>query len=383
MLNGTELNILFSQVFGYSATDCGHRIGFLVDVPTQSSDDTKDWRERRELTMRWARSLAQTAHHACMVYAYESVGRNNAELVHPLHGIILTENVPNTASELNHHYGEIAEPEDVYSRAEFWIALTQYSATAPLKMAAARYGFKAATMPGFTLSMLPALSINVNEIDARVTKLANALTQAHTAVLIFDVHGSSYELTLDLRYRLGFASSGRFTMNGQAGNLPSGEAYIVPYEGETLGILSSSSGILPIERDGEIALCEVSENRVVCVDGANAWADELRQSVELDPARANVAELGLGVLGEWGIEAVGHILLDEKLALHIALGRSEHLGGVTSPSDFKSPSHVSHIDYVFHPRLMPDIRITKGILMFDDGEVEFVSNDRYQYDRLN
>ena len=382
MLTGTELNRLFSHVFGYSEQESGHRIGFLVDVPTTALDDTQDWRNRRELVMKWARVLSDTAHHACMVYAYESVGRGNADLVHPVHWISLTEMVPNTSDELNLLHGEIADAEEVYSRAEFWIALTQYSATAPLKIAAARYGFKAATMPGFTLSMMPALEIDVDEIDRKVSKLAKALTQAHTAVIRFDVLGTQYELTLDLRFRMGFASSGRFSANGQAGNLPSGEAYIVPYEGEKNGIVSVSSGILPIECDGEIALCEVEENRVVCIDGTNGWADRLRQSIEQDPARANVAELGLGILGEWGVEATGHVLLDEKLAVHIALGRSEHLGGVTSPSDFKSPENVSHIDYVYHRKLMPDIRIVKGVLMFPDHESVFVIDDRYQYDNL-
>ncbi len=381
-MNGTELNLLFSQVFGYSSTEASHRMGFLVDVPSVAADDTQDWADRRALVMRWARALNKTSYHACMVYAYESVGRGNADLVHPVHAIALQDEIPTTAAELNQYMGETADIAEIYSRAEYWIALTQYSATAPLKIAASRYGFKAATMPGFTLSMLPALSVDVAAIDARVTKLANALTKAHTAILTFDVCGSLYELTLDLRFRMGFASSGRFTRPGQAGNLPSGEAYIVPYEGEKIGMISLTGGILPIERNGEIALCEVAENRVVCIDGDNAWAESLRQSIAEDPARANVAELGLGVLGEWGVEAVGHVLLDEKLAVHIALGRSEHLGGVTSPADFKSPANVSHIDYVYHRKLMPNIRIARGILCFEDHDAVFVEHDKYQYDNI-
>lgn len=326
--------------------------------------------------------LNKTSFHACMVYAYESVGRGNADLVHPVHAIALHEEIPPTAAELAEHTGETADISEIYSRAEFWIALTQYSATAPLKVAASRFGFKAATMPGFTLSMLPALAVDIAAIDARVTKLAQALSKAHTAILTFDVQEAQYELTLDLRFRMGFASSGRFTKPGQAGNLPSGEAYIVPYEGEKIGIVSLTGGILPIERNGDIALCEVSENRVVCIDGENVWADALRQSIAEDPARANVAELGLGVLGEWGVEAVGHVLLDEKLAVHIALGRSEHLGGVTSPADFLKPSNVSHIDYVYHHKLMPNIRIARGVLCFEDRDVVFVENDKYCYDNI-
>lgn len=375
-----DLNRLFSQVFGYHANESGHRFGFLVDVPCQASDDTPDWKQRRELVMESALALTQQGRHACLVYAYESVGRGNADLIHPVYAISLADSIPATANDLMAYSGNGLAIEDVYARAEFWIALTQYSATAPLKLAAAQYGFRAATMPGFTLSMLPALGIDIEAIDERVQKLAKSLTHAHTALLTFNVHQTRYELRLDLRHRMGFASSGRFLTNGQAGNLPSGEAYIVPYEGERPGLISRSEGILPIEKNGEIALCEIAENRVVCVDGNGKWPSDLRNAIAQDPARANIAELGLGVLGEFGIEAVGRVLLDEKLAVHIALGRSEHLGGVTSPSDFLSPENVSHIDYVYHRKLMPSIRIERGILESNDRTILFVENDRYNYD---
>lgn len=377
-----DLNKLFSQVFGYGAHESGHRFGFLTDVPNVAEQDTPDWRARRALVAEWAQKLAKQGRHACIVYAYASVGRGNADLIHPVCPIALGDVIPATAADLEAYPSQGSPAAEVYGRAEFWIALTQHSATAPLKLAAARYGFRAATMPGFTLSMLPALGVDLEAVDARVSKLAQLLTASHSATLTFDAGGAAYTLRLDLRHRMGFASSGRFLTNGQAGNLPSGEAYIVPYEGECAGVLSRTSGILPIERDGEIALCEVAENRIVCVEGNGKWADGLRASIAGDPARANLAELGLGVLGEFGIEAVGHVLLDEKLAVHIALGRSEHLGGVTSPADFSSPSNVSHIDYVYHHKLMPHVRIARGVLETDDNAFVFVENGKYRFDAI-
>lgn len=375
-----DLNKLFSQVFGYDPTESGRRFGFLVDVPLTDDQDNPDWRARREFVVECAKHLSQQARHACIVYAYASVGRGNADLINPVYPIAIGDGIPATAVDLEAYSSHGTGVKDVYARAEFWIALTQYSATAPLKLAAALYGFRAATMPGFTLSMIPALSVDLEAIDQRVSQLARMLTLAHTATLTFDVQETSYKLRLDLRHRMGFASSGRFLTNGQAGNLPSGEAYIVPYEGECAGILSRTEGILPIENNGEIALCEVAENRVVCVEGNDKWSTDLRASISGDPARANIAELGLGVLGEFGIEAVGHVLLDEKLAVHIALGRSEHLGGVTAPSDFLSPANVSHVDYVYHHKFMPHIRIARGVLSTDDADFVFVENDKYRFD---
>lgn len=382
MLNGTELNLLFSQVFGYSSQESGHRMGFLVDVPSLASEDTPQWQARRRLVMRWARTLARVSFHACMVYAFESVGRAGTDFIHSLHFVALSDEVPDTADELSHYRGAIAEAEEVYTRAEFWIALTQHSVSAPLKNAAIRSGFRAVTLSGLVESMFPALSVDLLSIESRVTKLASALTMAGLARLEFDVRGERYELVFDLRYRMGFAHTGRYAENTQVGSLPAGEAYIVPYEGEKIGIISMTEGILPIEKDGEIALCEISENRVVCIDGDNAFAESLRKSMMMDRMRTNVAELGLGILSEWGIEPTGLMQLDEKLGVHVAFGRSENIGGVTSPSDFKSPATVSHTDFVFHRSLMPDIHIVRGALHGDGRVKVFMSNDKYMWDML-
>jgi leucyl aminopeptidase (aminopeptidase T) len=43
----------------------------------------------------------------------------------------------------------------------------------------------------------------------------------------------------------------------------------------------------------------------------------------------------------------GNVLEDEKAGPHIALGRSEHLGGVTGPDAFSDPRHVWHEDFVY------------------------------------
>ncbi|MBQ1265680.1 MAG: hypothetical protein IIY06_02770 [Proteobacteria bacterium] len=382
-MTGEELDRLFSQVFGYRQGEIGHRFGFIVDVPSDPSKDTIDWKRRRALVQQWAQSLGDVPNHLCAVFAYVSPGQGNMDLLWPAYELEIGQPVPDSAQALSAL--EVAsQPFDaIYGRSEYWIALTQYSTTAPLKMAAARFGFKAATMPGFTEAMIPALCVDIDEVHKRVMRLAKALTWADSVRICFDAAGKLCDLVLDLRHRMGFASSGKLNNIGQAGNLPSGEAYVVPYEGEKRGIVSLSNGILPIEYAGEIALCEVSENKIVCIDGEGEWVDRFRKFILADPARANVAELGLGVLGDWGIEAVGAILLDEKLALHIATGRSEHLGGVTSPSDFLAPENVCHVDYVYHKSLQPNIRILSGELCRGREHIQFVENDCYLYDKVS
>lgn len=380
-MNGRKLNHLASQVFGYADSEIGHRIGFLVDVPSEPADDTVDWQQRRAMAMHCAQILANFQH-ACMFYAYQSVGRSNADLIHPVHAIALGDEVPGSAAQLDAYPGEVCEISDVYNHAEFWMVFTQYSATVPIRLAAARYGFRAVTLPGMCSSMLPALDIDVAETDRRVTLLTRALTDADTAEIVFDVAGRHFTLAVDLRYRMGIGILGGISCNGQVVTLPPGEAYIVPYESEKNGLISFTSGELPIQKNGDIAVCDVSENRVICIDGDNAFAEDLRRAMMREPAFANIAKLGLGILGDLGIQPVGSHLYDERLGLHIGLGRSEYLGGVTSPSDFRDHRMVSHVDYIYHPALMPDIRIDHAKLIFKDHEASFIENGHYCYDRI-
>ena len=110
---------------------------------------------------------------------------------------------------------------------------------------------------------------------------------------------------------------------GEAGNLPSGETYIVPYEGE-VDIPSQTAGTLPVQHGQEVVLYEVEANRVKKVLSEGDQAKREAALLEQEPAYGNMAELGFGVLGDFGLEPIGQILLDEKLGFHIAFGRSSN-----------------------------------------------------------
>ena len=170
----------------------------------------------------------------------------------------------------------------------------ELSATAPLKVAVRQGGFRAATMPGFLPSMIPALKLDYEEINRRVNLLKEWLDAADAAVCRFTAGGADHELELDLRHRTGHASGGLFPDNGVAGNLPSGEAYIVPYEGELDGDASRSAGTLPVEIDGEVVVYRIEENRAVAVltEGAAICEGVVATSTEglfVLPANADLA----------------------------------------------------------------------------------------------
>ena len=82
-----------------------------------------------------------------------------------------------------------------------------------------------------------------------------------------------------------------------------------------------------------------------------------------EPAYANLSELGLGVLGDFGLKPTGSILLDEKLGLHLAFGRSDHFGGTVGPDDFSTPDAVIHLDRVFIPETQPRVTVKEVRLL--------------------
>lgn len=84
------------------------------------------------------------------------------------------------------------------------------------------------------------------------------------------------------------------------------------------------------------------------------------------------------MLSELGVEPVGEVLLDEKLGLHVAFGRSDHFGGQVGPAQFSSPEAVIHQDHVYIERLQPRVVAAAVDLELDDGStVPLIRDGRY------
>jgi len=366
-----ELVALVRSVFPRFETD--RALAILVDVPRDAQKDNPDWKERRRLAYEWYALLQARKQEVPLaevkLLAYADVGSNNADL--PEDGFLLDGPLPEIAAELE-RAGKRVSFEKVFSATQLFLAPTEFSTTAPLKVAARRFGFRAATMPGFAASMIPALRIDYGEVARRVDALKTRLDQADHADVSFMVDGKSeYAIHFDLRHRAAHASSGRFPELGTAGNLPSGEAYIVPYEGEA-GEESRTEGILPVEIDGEVVLFTIHANRAVEVAGAGPQANAERAHLLAEPAYGNLAELGFGVLADFGLEPIGEILLDEKLGLHIAFGRSDHFGGAVGPGDFSSAAAVIHLDRIYIPQAQPRVAGREVTLGYSDGRSETI-----------
>ncbi len=364
-LSGDELVALIGSVF--PLLDGDKKLGFLTDIPLQN--DNEDWKNRREIALEWYKIIKENIGSLGLeevnLIAYKSVGSNNADL--PENGFIIKDILPENADELD-KYGELKSFSNIFSEYQIFIAPTEFSTTAPLKVNAKKFKFRAATMPGFSDKMIPALRIDYNEVFKRVELLKNLLDPSIMAKVIFSVDDiSEYRMDFDLRFRKSHMSSGRFPHSSTAGNLPSGETYIVPYEGEK-GEKSETKGTLPVQIGDDVLFYSIIENRAVEVLGAG---NSLKSEIEFlskEPAYGNMAELGFGVLGDFGLTPINEILLDEKLGFHVAFGRSDHFGGIVAPSDFSSPENVIHLDRVYIKKMQPRVSVKSIILDYPDGD---------------
>lgn len=355
-------------------------LAFLVDVPDDRVPDAPAWAERRAMVARWVTDLA-AAHEShgweVVLLVIPNVGANNGELPDEVR-LWREPRAPSHADDLL--ASQSLPLAAALGRWSMWIVPTEFSATAPLKVLARRRGdFRAATMPGFSSDMIPALRLPYDEIHRRVARLKELLDEAEGARVEFHLSsGARDQLYLDLRFRAGHASSGLIRENGMVGNLPSGESYIVPYEGERPGEASRSEGVLPVQFGREIVRYRVEGNRAVKVLSLGPASRQEARRLEEEPAYGNIAELGLGILDAFGVKPVGRTLLDEKLGLHIAFGRSDHFGGAVGPSQFSAPGAALHVDRVYLPGLQPAIpRVDCALIGAGGREVTLMQGSRY------
>jgi hypothetical protein len=379
-LKADELARMIDRVFDPKTGD--EAVAILVDLPDARLPDNDAWAMRRSIAADWVRELQRERDsHGFDVdlVAYRNVRANNADLPDRA-WITAPERFPRSADELDP--ADAVEFAEILGTHRLILAPTELSATAPLKVLSRRHGCRGATMPGFSPAMVPALRLDYTEVNRRVLLLKDLLDRAIAAELRFEVDGAeSHELSLDLRHRTAHASGGLLREAGTAGNLPSGEAYIVPYEGELDGDPTRSRGLLPVEIDGEVVLFEIVDNTAVRVLSEGPVSRREAALLEGEPARGNVAELGLGVLAAFGIEPIGVVLLDEKLGLHIAFGRSEHFGGQVGPEQFSAPEAVIHQDHVYLSEIQPRVNAAVVDLLFDDASrLELIRDGRYVID---
>ena len=355
-----DLHKLFVDVFNPQP---GETALMLMDTPHDQIHDNPAWEQRRAMAERWHAALRelgeQRGFHVQPPINYPATGSSNAQL-----------------PEEGQQAGKPVRLQDEAAQATLILALTEFSASAPLIVWTQQFPrLRAASMPGVAPEMeSTALAADYALVARSCKRLYDRLAGADYARIGFS-NGDT--LTLDLRFRDPRVDDGRLWGDKEAPrlvNLPSGEAYTAVYEGERPGIPSDTRGVLPVPWLGDVIRLEIEKNRVMHVLSHGEAAEDLRNFLTIEPARCNVAELGLGcnpMARVWG-----SVLEDEKAGPHIALGRSEHLGGTTGPDAFGDPRYVWHHDFVY-ARESP-IHVARMTLVDPQGQEQLlVVNGHY------
>lgn len=285
-------------------------------------------------------------------FAYRTTGGSNLDLPESLH---------------DPEGRELSFREDLYPSYELILCISTYSATAPLTAAAKEFGFRGSTMHGLNdVILATGLAVDYEEVSVQAEKLRLGMTRSERAEIDFEIDGRRHTLTLHLGGQVAQKSHGLCRgPEPDVANLPAGEVYFVP---------TGAEGEFPMKyEDGTLGLMKVAEGRIVEVElirGDAATVEEHRRKLAEDPVTGEIGELGFGTQV---LPFSGRDIQDEKVlgTVHVATGRSDHLGGTLTPELFKSRENASHDDILFAPHKTPEIRVPE-VRIRRDGQTHVV-----------
>jgi leucyl aminopeptidase (aminopeptidase T) len=230
------------------------------------------------------------------------------------------------------------------------LLMTTYSLThTDARVDACKKGARVASMPGFEESMfLPGgpMLADYEQIYKITNQWAEKLTACNQVHIMTSI---GTDLTFSIEGRAGASEHGLFHHKGEWGNLPAGEGFIAPVEGTANGrLVVPSRWYVGLKED---MVLEFSNGYVSSLTGGgevgNQFRNLFRFGEEEFQHRRNCAELGIGTNPnaknpENGLEA-------EKIGgtIHIAVGDSAHMQGVTVSDlheDFIIPNPVVYFD---------------------------------------
>lgn len=254
---------------------------------------------------------------------------------------------------------------DVYPNYDIILCVSTYSATAPLTAFAKKFGFRGATLHGLNQIILSTgLSVDYDEVSADAEKLRLGMTRADWVEIDFLHAGKTRTLHIDLGKQEAQKSHGLCRGNvPDVANLPAGEIYFVP---------TGAEGEFPMKyEDGTIGLMRVSGGRIqkaALLSGNEATVKAHNEKLASDPVTGELGELGFGTQV---LPVSGRDIQDEKIrgTIHVATGRSDHLGGALTPDKFANQKNATHDDILFAPHKTPEILVTQA-RMFRNGETK-------------
>ncbi len=262
---------------------------------------------------------------------------------------------------------KVSLTDEVYPNYDLILCISTYSATAPLTAFAKKFGFRGATLHGLNDIILSSgLAVDYNEVSRQAEALRLGLTKADWFEVDFKVAGQTYTLKLICNSQEAQKSHGLCRgPEPDVANLPAGEVYYVP---------EGAEGQFPMRyENGTLALMEVKGGRILqatLIRGSQADVDAHNAKLKSDPMTGELGELGFGTQV---LPVSGRDIQDEKVlgTMHVATGRSDHLGGHLVPELFVNAKNATHDDILFSPAKTPEIEVAE-VRMRRDGKTEVV-----------
>lgn len=265
---------------------------------------------------------------------------------------------------------QVSLERDVYPNFDILLCISTFSATAPLTAFAKKYGFRGATLHGLNeLILNTGLAVDYDEVSRQAEKLRLAMTKADAFEIDFQVQGRLETLKLWCDGQEAQKSHGLCRgKTPDVANLPAGEVYFVPRGAE---------GSFPLRyEDGTLGRMDVAAGRIhkaSLLRGRQSTIDAHNLKLASDPLTGELGELGFGTQD---LPPSGQDIQDEKIlgTLHIATGRSDHLGGHLTPDKFAYAQNATHDDILFSPTKTPEIQVTQARMVRDDKSEVVIEN---------
>lgn len=341
----------------------GERIGLLIDLPEPAR--VRDWAFLQDPALTIQRhaydafyeglrkgGLAELGLRGGDLFAYQITGGSNLDL-------------PDAAWTPDGRH--VSLEKDVYPNFNILLCISTFSATAPLTALAKRHGFRGATLHGLNAVILrTGLAVDYQEVSRQAEKLRLAMTRADAFEIDFVTVGRRSTLRIHCGGQEAQKSHGLVRGNQpDIANLPAGEVYFVP---------TGAEGEFPMRyEDGTLGLMQVRAGRIqtaTFLSGNSTTVAAHNERLRSDPVTGELGELGFGTQE---LPPAGRDIQDEKIlgTLHVATGRSDHLGGHLTPDKFKLARNATHDDILFSPTKTPEIRVPQA-RMFRGGQTEVV-----------
>src|SRR6201994_4972365 len=288
------------------------------------------------------------------IFAYKNTGGSNLDL-------------PDLAVAVDGT--EVSLEKDIYPNYKLILCCSTYSATAPLTEFAKKYGFRGATLHGLNQIILKSgLAVDYDQVSEDAEKLRLGMTRADWVEIDFTYGRQRFSLHLDLGRQEAQKSHGLCRGGPDIANLPAGEIYYVS---------TGASGRFPLKfEDGTIGLMTVQRGRIVdsaLLKGNQQTIEKHKKKLQSDPATGELGELGFGTQL---LPVSGRDIQDEKVlgTLHVATGRSDHLGGHLTPSKFQNSKNATHDDILFAPHKTPEINVPQVRMLRNGKTVVLIEN---------